>query len=224
MRIRDAPMRADELVEGQAGRWVAALFVDAAGVYSKITGVDTWGPERDARTYDGPHPVVAHPPCARWCRFAGLVEARWGHRKGEDDGCFEAALASVRRWGGVLEHPAYSDAWAAFGLAAPPSGEGWHAAGFCGGWCCYVEQHRYGHPARKATWLYAHSVDLPMMRWGQQLTGQWDWRARKPKAWVGWTKNNGNPDGVIRVGKKAAAATPPAFAKVLIGIARTARR
>lgn len=135
---------------------IAALFVELGGVYyaPELAGlVDPWDEERDARKYDGPWPVVAHPPCARWCRLAGLVEARWGHRRGEDGGCFAAALAAVRRWGGVLEHPAYSDAWPAHGLAAPSTGGGWELD-ITGGWSCYVEQGRYGHPAKKATWLH----------------------------------------------------------------------
>ena len=103
---------------------IAALYVEHNGVYSGLEGVDCWDEERDARLYPGPHPVVAHPPCSRRCRLAGLVEARWGHRRGEDGGCFAAALASVRRWGGVLEHPAHSDAWAAHDLNPPPTGGG----------------------------------------------------------------------------------------------------
>ena len=78
---------------------VAALFVQTNGVYYGLPDVDPWDQRRDARLYDGPHPVVAHPPCSRWCRLAGLVEARWGHKRGEDGGCFAAALAAVRRWG-----------------------------------------------------------------------------------------------------------------------------
>jgi len=52
---------------------------------------------------------------------------RWGgehNRPGNDGGCFAAALAAVRRWGGVLEHPAGSNAFAAFGLPRPV-GVGW---------------------------------------------------------------------------------------------------
>ena len=84
---------------------IAALFVHKNGTYFGLPDVDPWDKARDARKYPGPHPVVAHPPCARWCRLAGLVEKRWGHKKGDDGGCFESALGSVRRWGGVLEHP-----------------------------------------------------------------------------------------------------------------------
>lgn len=79
---------------------IAALYVQRGGVYYGLPDVDPWDETRDARLYAGPHPVVAHPPCSRWCRLAGLVEARWGHRKGDDGGCFAAALASVRTWGG----------------------------------------------------------------------------------------------------------------------------
>lgn len=79
---------------------IAALFVATGGAYFDLPDVDPWDEVRDARLYVGPHPVVAHPPCSRWCRLAGLVEARWGHRRGDDGGCFASALASVRRWGG----------------------------------------------------------------------------------------------------------------------------
>lgn len=101
---------------------IAALFVDPRGCYAELPDVDLWDERRDAREYPGPHRVVAHPPCSRWCRLAGLVQARWGHRIGDDGGCFRSALAAVRKWGGVLEHPAYSKAWAAHGLLAPPTG------------------------------------------------------------------------------------------------------
>ncbi len=146
---------------------IAALYVETGGVYCGLAGVEPWGVERDARTYAGPWPVVAHPPCQRWGRFwHGSPSAPHKFRLGDDGGCFAAALASVRAWGGVLEHPADSHAWAAFGLIAPPRSGGWHSAGFCGGWTCYVEQGFYGAVARKPTWLYAHGVELPSLRWG----------------------------------------------------------
>jgi len=194
---------------------IAALFVERDGIYSTMPEVDVWDVTRDATKYAGPHAVVAHPPCQRWCRLAGLVEARWGHKRGEDGGLFASALASVRRWGGVLEHPAYSDAWAAFGLAAPPRRGGWIMADFLGGWTCHVEQHRYGHAAKKATWLYAHGVELPSLRWGHVA----DTQVNAPVSWCG----NDVTSGEVRprLGKAAAIATPPEFAAALIEIARS---
>jgi hypothetical protein len=87
---------------------------------------------------------------------------------GDDGGCFSSALASVQRWGGVLEHPEASHAWNRHDIAKPPKRGGWRRAGlFTPGWTCCVEQGHYGHPARKATWLYAVGVDLPELRWGK---------------------------------------------------------
>jgi hypothetical protein len=90
-------------------RQIAALFVATDGCYFGLPGVDPWDAQRDARNYDGPHPVVAHPPCQLWVNFAALNYKRYGgghNRPGNDHGCFESALRAVRRWGGVLEHPA----------------------------------------------------------------------------------------------------------------------
>jgi hypothetical protein len=151
---------------------VAALYVETAGAYFGQMDVEPWDEARDARLYDGPHPVVAHPPCQRWGKlWAGqpLWIKRTGERKvkGDDGGCFKAALSAVRRFGGVLEHPWGSHAWAAFGLNRPARTGGWIAADFEGGWTCCVEQGRYGHYARKPTLLYAVGVDLPELDWGK---------------------------------------------------------
>lgn len=145
---------------------VAALYVQPHGCYWALPGVDPWDEARDARRYAGPHPVVAHPPCARWGRYwFGGPSARVRRVKGDDGGCFKAALASVRQWGGVLEHPAASSAWEAFGLARPPHTGGWVKADDVGGWTCHVEQGKYGHLAHKATWLYAVGCALPELSW-----------------------------------------------------------
>lgn len=205
---------------------IAALYVETGGVYFGLPDVDPWDEARDARLYAGPWPVVAHPPCSRWCRLAGLVEARWGHEKGDDGGCFEATLHAVRTWGGVLEHPAYSSAWSAFRLPVPMRGGGWQR-GICGGWTCHVEQGRYGHPARKATWLYAYGTSLPELRWGPakdiEATVSW---GHHQAGWarVGDLPSNGRTGWRERrrLGKREASATTPAFQEVLLGIARSA--
>src|ERR1700680_4051287 len=100
---------------------IAALFVETGGSYFNLDGIDPWDEKRDARTYPGQYPVIAHPPCQRWGRFwHGSTRKPHQFKLGDDDGCFAAALASVRRWGGVLEHPADSRAWSAFILNPPP--------------------------------------------------------------------------------------------------------
>lgn len=146
---------------------IAALFVETDGCYFGLPGVDPWDQARDARTYAGPQPVVAHPPCQRWGRYWGGAPKTWPRLKlGDDAGCFASALASVRKFGGVLEHPEGSHAWRKFELNMPPRDGGWVVADWNGGWTCCVEQGHYGHIARKATWLYANRTETPSLRWG----------------------------------------------------------
>lgn len=151
---------------------VAALYVQTGGAYYGVEGVDPWDEQRDARLYDGPNPVVAHPPCQRWGKmYAGSpsVIAKTGQRKklGDDGGCFKAAIASVRKWGGVLEHPWGSRAWRHFGITVPPITGGWIDAGDGLGMTCCVEQGRYGHYAPKPTLLYAVRTETPELKWGK---------------------------------------------------------
>ena len=203
---------------------VAALFVDERGPYAGLEGVDAWGITRDARLYAGPHPVVAHPPCERWGRYArGGPSAKVPRRVGDDSGCFAAALASVRAWGGVLEHPADSLAWAAHELIAPPMSGGWVVADWRGGWTCRVDQALYGHSARKATWLYANSRWLPSLPWQRarrtmRLDAGYHSAAERAAA-----KAAGAVRPVEQLSKRQRRITPPAFRDLLLEIARKAR-
>jgi len=191
---------------------IAALFVDADGAYAGMPDVDCWHIGRDARRYPGEGPVIAHPPCQRWGRYAFRSEP------GADEGCFASALASVRRWGGVLEHPAYSHAWLAHGLPWPPSEGGWQRD-LSGGWCSHVEQGHYGHFARKPTWLYALGARTPDLIWGpapQRLPAYAVERYGYEKARrIGVMAAVGGKDKT-----KIRAATPPAFRDVLLEMVR----
>lgn len=151
---------------------IAALYVATNGHYYGLDGVDPWDEARDARTYSGPFPVVAHPPCQRWGKMyfgQPLTVKRTGERKrlGDDGGCFAAGLLAVQMFGGVLEHPWDSKAWKHFGLTRPPRAGGWVRADAFGGWTCCVEQGRYGHYARKPTLLVAYRCELPALDWGE---------------------------------------------------------
>lgn len=173
---------------------VAALYVESGGVYFGHLSIEPWDEQRDARTYKGPWPVVAHPPCNRWVSYGAKT------KRGDDGGCFAAALDAVHTYGGVLEHPARSQAWRAFGLPVPRPGGGWTGSLLTGGWSCEVDQWLYGFPTRKLTWLYAVAPVCPPL-----LNGH-----------VAATR------GCETLWSTERAKTPPAFRDVLLDIARGA--
>ena len=205
--------------------YIAALFVETGGAYFDQPGVIPWDEQRDARKYTGPFPVVAHPPCQRWGRFwHGSTAKPHQFAKGDDGGCFASALGSLRRFGGVLEHPADSHAWAHFGMDRPQRNGGWAEAA-PGLWTCCVYQGHYGHFAAKATWLLVAGVPrqvLPELRWGKC-----DQRLH-PTALERYGYEKARRIGMMAmVGGKDKTrirnATPPEFRNVLLSIARTAK-
>ena len=186
---------------------IAALYVATGGCYFGVPDVDPWDEVRDARRYAGPHPVVAHPPCNRWSTLSMVNHHRWGYPIDEDGGCFAAALAAVRRFGGVLEHPAESRAFKFHGVPEP-TGRGWQRT-IDGDWICEVNQSAYGHLAAKRTWLiYCGSAPPPQL----------DWRR------VRGTHQIGRIDVTLpELPRRLRAATPIPFRDLLISIARQAR-
>lgn len=206
---------------------IAALFVETGGSYSSVDNVHPWDERADARRYNGPFPVVAHPPCQRWGKFwAGQPAwiARTGERKkkGDDGGCFESALNSVRKFGGVIEHPWGSYAWKHFGLTIPPRDGGWVKADDFGGWTCCVEQGRYGHYARKPTLLYAVNTSLPELLWGKSdpVFPQWaieKYGIKKCKRAGELAFKGGGKDSHCLI------STPDEFRDILLSMARSVK-
>jgi len=123
-------------------------------------------------------------------------------RRGDDGGTFAAALDAVRQFGGVLEHPAHSHAWRAFGLPRPARA-GWTQTILERGWTCEVDQAAYGHRANKRTWLYYVGPEPPAMRWGQQ------------RATLLTVRNDGGG------GRDQRSRTPLAFRDTLLDMARS---
>ena len=198
---------------------VAALYVEKNGVYFDLEGVDPWDAERDARNYAGPHPVIAHPPCKRWGRYwSGGPSAKTRCIKGDDGGCFAHALWAVRTFGGVIEHPEASHAWAWFGLRPPPRG-GWGPADDYGGATCQVEQGHYGHRARKKTWLLAYGCDLPDLVWGPSKGERLDegFHSKEERALARARGQMPRP----RLNTQERLATPVEFRNVLLDLVRT---
>lgn len=209
---------------------VSALFVDPDGPYPDLLGPENcWDVNRDARLYEGPHPVVAHPPCHLWVNMAAVNWKRYGRQKpawypdGDDGGCFKSALQSVRKYGGVLEHPAFTHAWLYHGLRIEGLSidKGKYESGYIGwsgpygqheagrAWSCMIYQSTYGHKAQKKTWLYYVGTKTPFeLNWAQ-VPGTHQ---------IGWFDRN-KPT----LSKKEASLTPVLFAEELIKLAQWSR-
>jgi len=120
-----------------------ALFTRSDTPYREL-GVDYYDKDRDARTYLGTEPVIAHPPCRSWCKAKAFAKPHDGEQS-----LALLAVAIVRSNGGVVEHPEGSALWPAMNL--PPPGA---AADRFGGWSMWVDQYWWGHRANKPTLLY----------------------------------------------------------------------
>lgn len=134
---------------------VAVLFARADSNYKAFADVEVFDAERDARTYDGPWPVVAHPPCRGWGRLRKFAKVRADERN-----LARLAVALVREFGGVLEHPEGSTLWQAQSLPAPGQRDAF------GGFTLGISQHWFGHRAEKMTLLYivgCEPSDVPPM-------------------------------------------------------------
>lgn len=246
---------------------VAVLYVDPLGSYPKLRTadiepafIDCWDVARDARNYDGPHPVVAHPPCRHWsalahqakvscssCGWSGMrcrltdddaaggscpsCKSGWNVRFDDRD-CGPRAVEQVRKWGGVLEHPAGSKLWEHYAhrtdgmcLPYPETHPDWDVptGDNCSGYTIEVDQVEWGHVARKRTWLYLVGVPRSALE-APPFPG------REPTHYCGGGRTpSSRTGGAIPAGMKAASSqqkrrTPPLFAEYLIRLARSVKR
>lgn len=129
---------------------IAVLCARRDSVYKTLPDLDVYDADRDAFSFRGSAPVIAHPPCRGWGRY----RHRSNHTLQELD-LARVCLRHCQANGGVLEHPASSALWAEEGLPLP-GGKG--KAPHPSGWTLAIDQHWFGHPARKRTWLYIVGV------------------------------------------------------------------
>ena len=124
-------------------RIVSVLFAARNSVYKQMEGVEVFDIVRNAKTFLGNTPIVAHPPCRAWSAFLS-------HQAKPEVGEKELGLwacEQLRKCGGVLEHPAHSRLFGAGNLPIPGNGER-------GGiWSLEVLQRWWGYPLQKRTWL-----------------------------------------------------------------------
>lgn len=183
-----------------AEKEVAVLFARADSIYKTISGCDVWDIDRDARNWPGGCPVVAHPPCRTWGRLRQFAKPR------EDEKALGPwAVERIRRFGGVLEHPAQSTLFAHCGMPRPGGVPDQH-----GGWTMEIQQFHWGHRAEKKTWLYIVGCapdEIPDM----------PFREGKATHCVRPTKSYPRLPSITKQEREH---TPPQLAHWLVGLAR----
>jgi len=134
---------------------VAVLFAQRGSLYHDISGCDVYDIDRDALSYFGSDPVIAHPPCRGWGGLRHMAKPRPGE--------LDLAIYSIcecQRVGGVLEHPVRSALWQYMGLPVGPQVD------VHGGFTLTIDQFWFGHLCQKRTNLYICGTDrrsLPVM-------------------------------------------------------------
>lgn len=139
-------------------KWVAVLCASRKSIYKSIPNLDVYDIDRDAMSFLGGMPVIAHPPCRLWSAYCS-------HQAKSPDPEKERALGrfcveNVRSNGGVLEQPAHSRLWKACDIPFPnqkDTGDGFSIE---------IPQFWFGDTREKNTWLYflgIHPKELPKM-------------------------------------------------------------
>lgn len=132
---------------------VQVLFTQAKSTYLDL-GCDCYDLQRNALSIKSKLPAIYHPPCRAWSRMRTFSKVPVGER-------FLAiwSVSRVRRYGGIVEQPAGSKLWKFLDLPMPGSGYD-----IFGGFSISIDQHWFGHKAKKNTWLYIKGCsvnDLP---------------------------------------------------------------
>jgi len=125
-------------IDSTAMRTVAVLFADRDSIYKTLPGVDVYDVDRDARTFPGGMPVVAHPPCRLWGNVWANHPNPLQKPDPQEKDLALFAVDAVRRCGGVLEHPASSRLWKHPFPAWIPCPEG------CENFLCTIH-HQHAH-------------------------------------------------------------------------------
>ena len=180
---------------------ISILFVAKNSVYKTMTdstgeSLDCWDEERDALNWSGGNPIVAHPPCRLWSRWLRHLSSAPVSEKE----LARFAVEQVRKFGGVLEHPACSLLWEECSLPVPGKRDEF-------GLSISVRQQWFGHKAEKATWLYVcwctQLPDIPFCLGDPLVRGHWGHPSVK------------HPN-LHRLSEHERQATPPAFARWLV--------
>ena len=184
-------------------RQIAVLFARRDSIYFSLADCDVWDAARNALLWPGGVPCIAHPPCRLWGQLRQFSSA-----PAEEKDLGPWAIAQVRRWGGVVEHPASSGLWAATGCPTPAQGHDRYE-----GWTLGIHQYWFGHRACKPTWLYIVGCEPSATPPVPLVLGE-------AMHVIGRKRPYAKPE----VSKREREATPPALAHWLVEVAHQCRK
>ena len=187
-------------INGPAQCIIPVLFTRKNSIYLKLPFTDVYDINRDALSYSGSSPVIAHPPCRGWSRLR-----RFSNHTEDEKNLARWTVKLIQVTGGVLEHPECSSLWKDMNL---PFG---NSLDQYGGWTLSIDQKWFGHRARKRTWLYIVGISprqIPSYPLSFDATTHVVARGRR------YT-------GKKELSKAARESTPIGFAKWLLLVARS---
>ena len=131
---------------------IPVLFTAHNSLYNDIDIFDCYDEKRNALSFNDRVPLIAHPPCRKFSKLRGLSTAPLSEKK-----LAFFALAKVRQFGGILEHPRSSTLWLNGNFKLDGSVDDY------GGFLRSVNLSWFGFPAEKKTMLYFVGIDPALL-------------------------------------------------------------
>lgn len=122
---------------------ITILCADDDSNYFKLNDpeLDIWTRDRDAWKYNGTNPVICHPPCQQWSLLRHFANFNISEKMIAYH-CWEL----ITKHGGIFEHPSGSSFFKAVNADKKQIQS--------------VDQHWWGFPTRKRTYLYLNHCSL----------------------------------------------------------------
>jgi len=130
---------------------VSVLFVQKDSIYKSLVA-DCYDEARNALTFSGSTPVIAHPPCRLFSKLRAFAKAPVSEKE-----LAYFAVRTIQKNGGVLEHPKSSTLWKECNLPLPGSYDKF------GGFTICINQSWFGARMQKATLLYIVGIPQFML-------------------------------------------------------------